>query len=189
VHRRIIASTTSAIAWRLTNEPSAGSARSSRPTCCQRQIRGFAGQTLGSENGKKKTRITPPGRSTRGQELFRHFRRQIGRSPVSADQPITQIREQVHMVDDRVQGIPLTGQFTAQATSQRRQRPTHHDRSSAPRAITRVHDCLLPVDGTHQPDRQPGPLSHQGTNAAQETSNINNRTDPPPHFGITACSS
>jgi hypothetical protein len=129
-------------------------------------------------------------RATRPQELLRHPGRQLSRGQALAGQPAAQIRQQVHVINDRVQGVPLTGELATQPVSERRKRPAHDDPSTASRDTTRVHDRLLSVDGltdqtreTADHDAQPWtmPLSQSQASTVTRAHRAN--------LGITARSS
>src|SRR6266536_1015139 len=87
------------------------------------------------------------GSPTHPHELLRDLAGQLCRGQATGGQPATQIRQPVHVVNDRVHGEPLTGQILTQPVGERRQRPLHHDPSVPSHNPTRVHGLLLSVDG------------------------------------------
>jgi len=68
-----------------------------------------------------------PGRPARTKELPGRLPGQIRDGQATTGQPPAQIRQQMHVVSDRVQGIPLARQVPAQAIGERSERTRHHD--------------------------------------------------------------
>ncbi len=84
-----------------------------------------------------------PSRPARTQELPGRLAGQIRGGQATVGQPLAQIRQQMHMIGDRVQGIPPARQVLAHAIGERGERTSHHDPPRPPCMITRVHDVLL----------------------------------------------
>ena len=90
------------------------------------QIPQHRGKRLGGHPG------AVPGRPARTKELPRRFPGQIRGGQATTGQPPAQLRQQMHVVGDRIQGIPLARQILAQAVGERSER-TRPPRSASGR--------------------------------------------------------
>jgi len=78
--------------------------------------------------------VRPAGTNQRGQ---------IRRAEALVVEPAAEIGQQTHVVADRIERISLSGELPAQAVSERRKRPAHHDPPLTLWMIAQVHDCLV----------------------------------------------